>query len=372
MGGQTSTGTGGEGAGGNVASPVVDITVGKAHSCARLQNGEAHCWGENEDGQLGDGTEIDRTNPTDIGIAVSDLDAGFSHTCAVQEGGDVLCWGSNTDGQLGVDPGNSTKLASPTKVPGLAGATSVCAGVSHSCAVLADGTIRCWGDNVWGQLGNASNTSSFVPVQVSGISEGRDISCGAQHTCVVLTNGFARCWGANVQLGVPGAGGQLGDGTTTSSSVPVSVLSFAQAQGLSVGGAHACATELGQLRCWGINDDGQLGDGTTDDRSSPTTIAFSDTLSVGAGERHTCAASAGQVACWGANDSNQLGSAGGTSLSPIPVGSLGGAQRVVAGGGHTCALRTDGSVVCWGLNASGQLGNGSTTSAVTPVPVVGL
>jgi hypothetical protein len=148
-------------------------------------------------------------------IPAPHISAGGSHTCALAASGTIKCWGNNTSGQLG--DGTTTNSSTPVTVSGITNATSISAGYHHTCALLAGGTIKCWGYNFYGQLGDGTTTNSSTPVAVTGITNGTAISAGALHTCALLAGGTLKCWGYN-------SSGQLGDGTTTNSSTPATVL----------------------------------------------------------------------------------------------------------------------------------------------------
>lgn len=303
-----------------------------------------------------------------VPIAV-DISAGVDHSCALLGDGTARCWGRNSSGQLG--DGTSTDSAVPVVVAGLSDAVAIDAGDAHTCAVLEDGSIRCWGDNGSGRLGNGTTTNSTAPVIVSGISNAAGVSAGSTHTCAVLRDGAARCWG----LG--GFDGQLGNGTTNSSSVPVAVSGISSAVAISAGRLHSCALLADtSARCWGSNFVGRLGDGTLTQYSrTPVTVSgLTNAITISAGSNHSCAALGdGTARCWGLNISNALGSANGTSSSvPVPVQGLTGAVAITPGGNNTCAVLGDGGVRCWGANNYGQLGNGTITDSGAPVAVSGL
>jgi alpha-tubulin suppressor-like RCC1 family protein len=241
-------------------------------------------------------------------------------------------------------------------------------GRDHSCALADDGAVECWGYNGLGQLGNGTTTDSTVPVAVSGITGAVAVTTGDYHSCALLETGTVSCWGYN-------EGGQVGNGTMTAATTPSPVSGLTGATSVSAGSYHTCATLIGGIvSCWGYNGFGQLGNGTTTDASTPVAVSgLTGVSAISSGGYHTCAIVATTVKCWGANDSGQLGD-GTTTASPAPVVVTGlTAAGAIAGGGfHTCALLTTGTASCWGANVSGQLGNGSTTGSSTPVAVSGL
>lgn len=216
--------------------------------------------------QLGNGSTLDSAAPvTVLGVADAvDVSAAAAHTCAVLADGSVRCWGKNTNGQLG--DGTITSRSTPVAVSGLVGAVEVAAGGATSCARLFSGAVRCWGQNYGGTLGNGTYVNnSVVPVDVVGITDAGELDVGTAHACARLTAGTLQCWGDNRFGGV-------GDGTsTTNHYVPVAVLGITDAAQISVGGFSSCARSVGgALRCWGGNFDGQLATGTRASFPSPT------------------------------------------------------------------------------------------------------
>jgi len=284
---------------------VVEITSGQFFSCARLMDGTARCWGANNFGRIGDGTTIDRRTPVAVlGLTgVAQISAGRNHACARLSNGQVRCWGYNLTGQLG--DGSTTQRNMPVAVLGLTTVAQIASADGHTCARLADGTARCWGQNDAGELGDGVMGSPRpTPGAVSGLTGVVELACGGHHCCVRLTNGTVRCWGDNQQ-------GQLGDGSTTNRATPTPVPGLSTVIELAVGGSHSCARLAdGTMRCWGSNVDGQIGDGSTESRrlSPVTVIGVANTIGITVGTAHTCALIAGgTVRCWGSGASGQAG-----------------------------------------------------------------
>jgi alpha-tubulin suppressor-like RCC1 family protein len=291
------------------------LSASGAHACQVNGDGTVRCWGVNRSGELGDGTTNDRSSP----VSVSGLTnavvvaAGGAHTCALLAGGAVRCWGLNDHGQLG--DGTTTSRSSPVSVSGLGNAVAIAAGDLHTCALLADGTVRCWGRNDAGQLGDGTTTNRLFPVSVSGLSNAAAVGTGAAHTCVLLADGTARCWGQN-------GNGELGDGTTSSQSVPDTVIGLTNAGGIAGGASDSCAlAAAGTAFCWGGNVHGQLGDNTTGQRLTPVAVkvfvrvaTISQLLTLGSvaqvatGGDHSCAVIGdGSLRCWGLNNNGEIG-----------------------------------------------------------------
>ena len=418
------------------------ISAGASHTCALIINGTIYCWGNNNDGQLGNATYTDSNIPSlvsGIDNAVS-ISAGYAHTCALLEDGTIKCWGRNYYGQLGNGATYRANSNVPVSVSGINNAVSISYGItelSSSCAILEDGTVKCWGYNNSDLLGGGkyvgATTSStpvlvpgitgavqasigkfhacfliedgtvqctgninrwqsgsqilraddsiVTPVQIPGITTAIQISVGYSHTCAMLEDGTSRCWGLNTF-------GQLGDGSTTNSRSIVEVEGIDTTASISAaaGNAHTCAVlEDGTAKCWGRNNNGQLGNAANKNSSIPVTVSGINTVAqISTGLDHTCAVLEDNVVwCWGKNTFGQLGD--GTAVnSNIPLLILASFaapadplpqirhQKISAGYGNTCAVLEDGRVKCWGNNLNGQLGYGTNTESTTPVLVSGI
>jgi cysteine-rich repeat protein len=380
----------------NVGGAVIQITAGGSHTCALLDTGIVHCWGEGAAGQIGYGNtnaigddEVPASaGNVDVGGGtVIQLAAGYTHTCALLAFGTVRCWGNAYDGRLGY--GNRNTIGD-NETPASAGdvnlggtATQLAAGESHTCALLSTGAMRCWGSGASGQLGYG-NTNTIgdneAPASAGDVKLGDaviQLAAGAYHTCVLLDTDGVRCWGH-------GGYGQLGYGNTRSigkNTVP------AAAGGVDVGGnviqlaagyRHSCALlDTGAVRCWGDGGDGQLGYGNRTSIGDNETPASAGNVDVGgtviqvtAGHEHTCALlDTGAVRCWGYGYSGRLGYGNITTIgddeTPASAGNVdvgGNVIQLAAGDRHTCALLNTGAVRCWGYGYDGQLGYGNTNT----------
>ena len=352
-------------------APSSQLAVGYQHSCALRADTTVKCWGYNASGQLGDGTNTDSNIAVTVaGITgATAITAGFAHSCALLTNRTVKCWGSNGSGQLG-DGTNNADSNTPVTVSGITGATAITAGLNDSCALLTDFTVKCWGWNGFGQLGDGTNLESNTPVTVSGITGATAITAGYYHSCALLSDATVKCWGYNVL-------GQLGDGTTKDSNSPLKVVwRLAGATAIVAGEYHTCGLLSNfTVKCWGYSANGRLGDGTNLDSNTPVTVSGITSVSaISAGAAHSCALLAdATINCWGANENGQLGDGTTTdSSTSVAMVEIAGAAAISAGYGHSCALLADATVKCWGYNFSGALGNGTNTNSNTPVSVIGL
>ncbi len=351
------------------------------HTCFLEATGSVRCWGDNSNGQVGDGSSGNaRTSPTSVSGIVNAVSVavGRDHSCALLVNGTVKCWGSNALGQLGTGAGSASS-AVPVLVSGLSNVVSIAAGSAHTCARKSDGTVSCWGQNNSGQLGDGTLQPRFAPVGALGLANAVTVAAGGGHTCAVRANGLVQCWGANDQ-------GQLGLGDFAARSVPSEVTSVSKITSIAAGNQHTCARRAdGEVLCWGSNDRGQFGDGSAANRSffpvqanlvDSTISERQHAVELAAGHSHTCAVVAASfhlsVACWGKNSAGQLGR-GQSSAFETDLRALGDRTLAIAAGlAHTCELAMDGSVKCWGDNSRRQLGIGNTDANLARVTVSGL
>ncbi|MFV8754884.1 hypothetical protein ACNOYE_30420 [Nannocystaceae bacterium ST9] len=385
---------------------VLDLAAGDRHNCAVIEGGTVRCWGEGFFGQLGRGVPEnvgDNETPASVDAlelpaAALAIDAGEAHTCAWFDDQVLRCWGQNYYGQLGYGNAASVQLLGddepldmlPALAIGEGEQTDFALGGRHGCARMADGKLRCWGGNAYGQLGLANTVPigddeqpAAAAMMFLGASASQ-VGMGDSHTCAITEGGYLRCWGrgSRGQLGY-GSGQPIGDNEPPANAgdlslVPASLPPDTRASGLALGFEHTCVLfETGDVICWGRNDSGQLATGDNLDwcdqaGESPSDLEPIDlggpAVAIAAGSQHTCALlDDASVRCWGENERGQLGLGNTTDVgimqTPAQAGPLalgGDAIAIVASGEHSCALLDDYGVVCWGWNADGRLGYGHT------------
>jgi hypothetical protein len=312
------------------------VSAGTVHSCGITDASVAYCWGQNDEGQLGSGAGFDEPIPVPIAgnLSMAAVDAGDRHSCGVTTGGAAYCWGANDQGQLGTGaPGAGADT--PLPVTGAIDFFVVVTGDEHSCGWAADSLAYCWGDNSAGQLGNDdAGQDSASPVPVSGGHKFVDLRSGARHVCGIASGGDLFCWGAN-DAGQLGDGGNSDSGVPVYVKTVVPVVGFGYFGQVGAGRAHTCVVNGpgAGVSCWGDDTSGQLGGGATVPGST-----LIQTLWIAAGGSHTCSyvdnlngllePNAGDglaegYRCWGANANGQLGD-GSTADSSSP-------RRVVQG-----------------------------------------
>jgi alpha-tubulin suppressor-like RCC1 family protein len=349
------------------------VSAGGGHSCGLTATGAAYCWGQNEHGQLGDSSTVDRPAPVPVagGISFRLITAGGRHTCGIATDDSPYCWGGNDYGQLGI--GRTSDRAYPTKVEyraagmGTFRAWVMSAGAQHTCALILhrerQGEAFCWGRNSHGQLGTrgeiGTTRDASSPAPTFGGARYTSVAAGSEHTCAVSREGIVYCWGANAR-------GQLGNASRTDSPVrfPVRKRGRETFASVTVGASHSCAlTSEEEAYCWGDNSAGQVGTGKRGYSMTPTPLGGSLRFTVlSAGGDATCGVRRdGAVSCWGSNATGQFGT-GATPGSRTPVAAAPGLTltAISLGRAHACGLQADGSAYCWGQLESG-VGAGSSS-----------
>lgn len=345
------------------------VYAGHVHTCL-LKSGGLKCFGYNVLGQLGNGNATNQSTPVQVSgmdVGVQKAAVGINNTCAIKSGA-LYCWGSNNTGQLGKGTTDAQANSAPFLVPTMdAGVTDVTVGWTRVCAIK-NGGAYCWGNGNYGTLGIglANNPNAFSPTAVVGMGSGvtaletsdnnDGATAGLGHACAIKS-GALYCWGYNGY-------GQLGDGTTANSNVPVMVSGMeADVTMLAVGGYSTCAVRRSNLYCWGYNGNGELGLGNTLSRSAPTLVPFFTGKRISqmdGGKQHFCATADGRVSCWGYNAFAQVGT-GNTVNANAPVQLAGldvGITSIACSGYGSFAIQNN-RLMGWGRNSEGQLGRGN-------------
>jgi alpha-tubulin suppressor-like RCC1 family protein len=374
---------------------AIEITAGSAFNCVLLDDGAVWCWGNDGVGQLGLGlaglssfTCSDGAYPRScrlephrvVGLPpAAHIRARDEHTCAVLVDGTLRCWGRAAglgNMHVGVttcmESGVSVDcLRTPTGDPGLSGMDDVAPGSVHMCALSASGEVWCWGSNGFGQLGSVHFATDY-PIPVPGLTGVTAIASGYYHTCVILADTSVSCWGRNDD-------GQIGDGGSDDQNTPTPVVGLTNAVQLALGERHSCARlSDGTEWCWGSNILGSLGNGTFTASPTPVQVSgLSGATHIAVGKYNSCATDGTTASCWGLDTAGALGYPGtetcgltGTALcssTPGAVGSLSNVTQTALGATHVCTLLSDGSVRCWGGGQFGALGNGSSGDHSSPV-----
>lgn len=356
------------------APSFLALTGGSRHACAITDERKIYCWGQNSFSQLGTSEYKDNLNPHFV-YQINDASkvvAGDLHTCAIVSNGNVKCWGNNNKGQVGDGRKDLGTRHLPVYVHSISSAKSLALGKDHSCALLTDGSVKCWGSNSFGQLGNGNQTDSLLPVNVALEQKVIEIVSGYNHACALVSIGDIYCWGDNTN-------GQLGIGNKVSRSTPTLVLGISNSKNLTANFNSTCAVDVNQNgNCWGEGTDGQLGNNDSVDKTLPTKVIdkwqtnktvgtygpAANVVSVQVGKSISCLLSTLETLhCWNSTT-------GGTGVSsPYYVGQTqtsGNAlsvQEYSVGSDYYCVLRKDNSIYCSGKNDEGQFGIGSTQSS---------
>jgi alpha-tubulin suppressor-like RCC1 family protein len=346
------------------------VSEWREHTCMVASTGAVWCWGRGPNGELGNGARVGSSVPFLVSLAgtVASVSTGVSHTCALLASGAVQCWGRGAEGQLG--NGATSTRPTPVQVMDAPSYRSISAGGRHSCGITSGGDLRCWGWGLYGQLGNGNTTTNVAtPIQPQGGIRFERVSAGARHTCALTADGSAYCWGDNQH-------GQLGDGGSTMRTTPTRVSTALRFTRISAGARHTCAiAQDGTAWCWGDNREGQLGNGSLSPSRTPTDVRSAPGFrlaSVSAGGSHTCGIdAAGVVYCWGAGQFGQLGNGARILVgNPVQVG-VALFTDLVVGSAHTCGVSRGTAAFCWGLNAFGQLGTADYGDRSGPTQVAG-
>ncbi len=354
---------------GGACRTVSSVYRGSEWTCALMSDGTVRCWGRNDYGQLGDGTTTSRATPAAVpglsNVTEVAVGRGFTtvtgHTCARLADSTVRCWGYNSHGQIG--DGTTTNRPTPYD-PGVAGVVHVAVGQTHTCALINDGTVRCWGANESGHLGNGGTAPTAMPTSVVGLTNATQLSLTGLTSCARSSDGRVRCWGSNVSyaLGYYGAGRPY----------PVD-LGLSDVAEVHMGSSHVCARIAtgGTVACWGFNSQGQLGDGTLSDRPSPTGgggIVGAVQLSVG-GTATAVRLADGTVYRWGAGW-NGDGTAPTASAIAIALPGVSDATQISTGFDGMCIRRSSSAgAMCWGQNKYGAVGDGTVVEKRVLTPV---
>lgn len=350
--------------GGQYVPKWVNISTSTNFSCGVEMSGKIYCWGENNNGQLGDTTLFDRGYPAPINTnqTFSKVKTGMNSACGLTPTGEVYCWGEGIYGQLG--QGNTSGSTAPLQVGGLTGITDIVAGRSFYCALKSNNSVYCWGKNESGQFGNNSTTDSLVPIL--GPSSAVSIFAGGYHMCMIDTSTNLKCWGQNTY-------GQVGDGTTTNRLMPVMISGFTGAQTLHLGDLFTCVVKSNAtVWCWGKGTDGQIGNNSfTSINSTPQqTNNILNITNLYGGSQHVCAKDgSANFYCWGKNDMGAVTGGGAQVPEPraLTFSDLAGQtiQKLNSDAGMsetTCAILSNGGLQCWGkTNSSGYSLIGETS-----------
>jgi alpha-tubulin suppressor-like RCC1 family protein len=360
----------------------LQVSAGSHHTCGVTTANRAYCWGDNSRGQLGDGTQTSRTGPVAVkgGLTFLRVSAGDAHTCGITSDNKAYCWGSNDDGRLGNGSTDIVLRLTPIKVAGTRTWRQVSAGYDHTCAVTTTDEPFCWGSNVEGQ-GGSDGSFHASPARVLGGLLFRQIIAGAYHTCGATTSSVGYCWGADA----------LGNATVLHSNRPTRVSGGLHFKTVVAGSGlilipseeheqfYSCGISTDDLAyCWGDGSTGVFGAGTSISFSrTPVAVSGGHQFKgINLGNIHVCGVTfTNTVFCWGTNQHGQIGDGSTVLTRWVPVRVFGDTdyKSVTTNvySEHSCAVTAGSKAHCWGWNSSGQVGDGTTTDKYLPVPVIG-
>lgn len=342
-------------------------------TCLLTSDRALHCWGHNGTGQLGPSTHVSKSPSAVQNTAVTgaaEIVGGKGFFCAIVGDGQVVCWGSNTSAQLGQSKWGPKEFdPSPRRVEGLEDVVQLAAGNAHVCALMSGGAVAYWGHGGMGQLGDGfKGTASGSPVAINGLTDVKRLFAGQSATCALTGGGQLHCWGDNNN-------GLLGDGSSSarSGAYQISALSAVKSSGLTI--SSGCALlGAGSVWCWG-----RKAFHVESEKVVPPVQHHADANStnLAAGDAHYCTwREDGVPSCWGRNRTNQLGAEPAKSNEETDqvraVAGVSGVTQMALGRGHSCALTRSGQVTCWGANSWGQLGDGGYQQRTSAAPVKGL
>ncbi|MFV8249824.1 RCC1 domain-containing protein [Bdellovibrio bacteriovorus] len=336
-------------------------------ACAKVPYG-TFCWGNDNGGRIRNGASNIPAYVNPAGADWSYIKMGADFACGLSMAGDIKCWGQNAQGQVG--NGTTATVTYPEALAGGDYYMQMSVGNMHACAITNSNVLKCWGSNSAGQIGDGTTTYRSTPVIVDAGTNYRFVSAAASHTCAITTADQLKCWGNNL-------GGKLGNGSTTSSLSPVLIDSGVQYATVSAGSTSTCGiTTSNALKCWGENSFGNVGNGTNGNNvTTPANVDVATTYtSISVGEQMACGIGDGLVKCWGLNSNGRLGLGGaaGDQSIPTPVSmpsAWGTPTQVSTGSGTTCAT-TSSRVACWGEGLQGELGVNTPMNSNVPMELI--
>ena len=344
-----------------ILDKVVSVSLGRSHSAAITTNGALYCWGNNHYGQIGNGDSSGWGNAAEaqtIPVKILDntvlVSLGWYHSAAIATNGDLYCWGDNFNGQVG-NGGESQGVPAPVKI--LENVVSVSLKRARSAAITENGDLYCWGENSYGKIGNGNTEDQTTPEKV--LENVVSVSQGTSHSAAITENGDLYCWGLNKW-------GQIGNGSTEDQTIPEKILE--NVVSVSLGDRHSAAiTTNGDLYCWGYNLSGQVGNGSTENQSIPKKI-LENVVSVSLGRSHSAAVTEnGDLYCWGYTSLDGMNPR--TQSTPKKILENVAFVSLSLGYYHSAAIMENGDLYCWGKNYKGEIGNGTTKYQATPVKI---